>query len=71
MKVYYISFYFDDVQYFLDKLNRILVYIFDIENDFFVFLISLMETYILGMVEVLLLFDLILDVDIQKFQEIY
>lgn len=71
MKVYYISFYFDVVQYFLDKLNRILVYIFDIENDFFVFLISLMEMYILGMVEVLLLFDLILDVDIQKFLEIY
>lgn len=66
MKVHHTSSHSDDVQYFLDKLNRILVHIFDTENDPLVFLTSLMETYTLGMVEASPLSDLILDADTQK-----
>lgn len=66
MKVHHTSSHSDVVQYFLDKLNRISVHIFDTENDLLVFLTSLMEMYTLGMVEASPLSDLILDADTQK-----
>lgn len=71
MKVHHTSSHSDDVQYFLDKLNRISVHIFDTENDLLVFLTSLMEMYTLGMVEASPLSDLILDADTQKSLETY
>lgn len=71
MKVHHTSSHSDVVQYFLDKLNRISVHIFDTENDLLVFLTSLMEMYTLGMVEASPLSDLILDADTQKSLETY
>ena len=50
MEVHHNSPHSDDVQYFLDKLNRIAVHIFDTENGPLVFSTNLREMYTLGMV---------------------